>query len=181
MSIYTDFNSINKTYDIIYTDPPWQYGGSGGTKWSPASCYYKTMSFKELAALDMNSISKDNCLLFMWVASPIIPQAISLASSWGFKYITVAFVWHKRRANVGNYTMSGCELCLLFKHGKIPQGRVRRPGVKQFYEEKITTHSTKPHEFRKRIEQMFPIADRIELFGRQTTIGWDVFGDEVRT
>lgn len=35
-------------YDIIYLDPPWQYGGSGGTKWLPASEYCDTMPLQEL-------------------------------------------------------------------------------------------------------------------------------------
>lgn len=75
--------------------------------------------------------------------------------------------------------MSGCELCLLFKRGKIPKNRCRNPGVKQFYEESVVKHSKKPDEFRKRIEDLFPTASRIELFARNTSDGWDAFGNEV--
>lgn len=35
-------------YNIIYADPPWRYGGDGGSKWRPASEYYDTMTFDEL-------------------------------------------------------------------------------------------------------------------------------------
>ena len=38
---------FNDKYQIIYADPPWKYGGSGGTKWLPASNYYETMTFED--------------------------------------------------------------------------------------------------------------------------------------
>ena len=40
-------------------------------------------------------------------------------------------------------------------------------------------HSKKPDEVRKRIEEMFPTQKKIELFARQKTEGWDVWGNEV--
>jgi N6-adenosine-specific RNA methylase IME4 len=173
-------NNFNNKYQIIYADPPWKYGGHGGSKWLPASNYYRTMTFDELVEFGahVKNISADDCLLFMWCVSPELPRCIQVAESWGFKYITVAFVWHKRRANTGNYTMSGCELCLLFKKGRIPKDRVRRPGQKQFIEETISKHSAKPSAVRERIEKMFPISKKIELFSRGNFAGWDVFGDQ---
>ena len=41
---------IKEKYQIIYADPPWKYGGSGGTKWYRADNYYPTMTFDELKA-----------------------------------------------------------------------------------------------------------------------------------
>ena len=174
------YNTSNK-YSIIYADPPWKYGGSGGTKWSPARDYYKVMSFEELKAMKdtISSITEDNALLFMWAVSAELKRCIEVGESWGFKYITVAFVWYKQRANVGNYTMSSCELCLLFKKGKIPSDRVRNPGQKQFISEPVTVHSKKPDVTRTRIEKMYPISKKIELFARQECSGWDCWGDEV--
>jgi N6-adenosine-specific RNA methylase IME4 len=75
----------------------------------------------------------------------------------------------------------------LFKKGKIPADRVRNPGQKQFIEtlefndfveEKITRHSAKPEEIRNRIEKMYPISRKIELFARTSRAGWDVFGNQ---
>ena len=178
--VFEDFNDIpSGKYDIIYADPPWRYGGRGGSKWKPASTYYNVMTFEELSKFDISRIAQKDSLLFMWVVSSAMLKCCEVAKQWGYKYITVAFVWHKRRANVGNYTMSGCELCLLFKRGKIPKNRCRNPGVKQFYEESVVKHSKKPDEFRKRIEDLFPTASRIELFARNTSDGWDAFGNEV--
>jgi len=178
--IFQNFSSISGNYDIIYADPAWKYGGSGGTKWAPASEYYSVMTFEELKKLPVSDISTSSAsLLFMWVVSPELPKCIEVGEAWGFKYVTVGFVWYKERANVGNYTMSQCELCLIFRKGKIPSDRVRNPGTKQFYSSHIGKHSEKPAEFRKRIEQMYPFSSKIELFSRISISGWDSFGDQV--
>lgn len=104
---------------------------------------------------------------------------MEIGEAWGFKYITVAIVWYKERANVGNYTMPQCELCLLFMRGKIPPDRVRNPGQKQFISEPIMIHSKKPACVRERIEKMFPKSKKIELFARQQVSSWDCWGNEV--
>ena len=171
-----------KKYQIIYIDPPWKYGGHGGTKWWPAKCFYKTMTFEEIKKWGNDNIipiADDNCLMFCWVVSPELPKCIETITSWGFKYITFGFVWYKQRANVGNYTMSGCELCLIFKKGKIPFDRVRNPGQQQFYAEKVNGHSTKPDEIRNRIAKMFPLSNKIEIFARKRVDEWDAIGDEL--
>ena len=175
-----DIYNTKEKYQIIYVDPPWQYGGSGGTKWRPANEYYHTMSFNDLTYFGkhVSKIADDNCLMFMWVVSAELKRCIEVGESWGFKYVTVGFVWYKERANVGNYTMPQCEMCLIFKKGKIPSDRVRNPGTKQFISQKISSHSTKPAEIRDRICNMFPKSKKIELFARQAANGWDRWGDQ---
>ena len=176
-------SNIKDKYNIILADPPWKYGGSGGTKWNRADCYYDTLSFEELSSMasEIDRISEKDCLLFMWVVSPELKRCIEVGESWGFNYITVAFVWYKQRANAGNYTMSSCELCLLFKKkkGKIPSDRVRNPGQLQFISEPISKHSRKPACVRDRICGMFPKSKKIELFAREKIDGWDCWGNEV--
>lgn len=178
--MFVDITNTENKYAIIYADPPWKYGGDGGKKWRPASEYYPTMSFKELKDLGpvVKNISEDDSLLFMWAVSSELKRCIEVGESWGFKYITVAFVWYKERANVGNYTMSGCELCLLFKRGKIPKDRVRNPGQKQFFSAPVSVHSKKPIEIAERISKMYPESRKIELFARDSKPGYDNWGDE---
>jgi len=174
-----------KKYQIIYADPPWKYGGRSKNdgKRIPLEDFYPTLDFEILKKLDIASISDDNCLLFLWVVSPSLKQCIEVGESWGFKYITIAFIWHHQMALLGNYTMAGCELCLLFKKGKIPQGKIRGKGsgIKQFYQERKMRFSEKPDEIRNRIEKMFPISNRIELFARKKYQNWDVWGNEVKS
>ena len=44
---------------------------------------------------------------------------------------------------------------------------------------KRTKNSKKPEKVRKNIELLFGNLPRIELFARQKTDGWDVWGNEV--
>ena len=111
----------------------------------------------------------------MWATNPHLDQAIELGKHWGFEYRTIAFIWNKLVHNPGKYTMSYCEVCLLFKKGKIPTPRGAR-NIKQYVEEKRQRHSKKPDVVRENIEKMFPSQKKIELFARDKYNKWDVWG-----
>lgn len=181
----------NKKFDVIYADPPWDYGGKLQFDKSSKSadkiditkhifissaCFkYPTLKIEELKQLDVQQISKDDCILFMWSTNPHLAQAIELGQSWGFEYRTVAFVWDKMSHNPGQYTLSNCELCLLFKKGKIPRPRGAR-NVQQLVRIPRGKHSEKPIEILERITRMFPSQDKIELFARKAVSGWNNWG-----
>lgn len=179
---------MEKKYQIIYADPPWAYrqkqinfqSYDKGKKYeNDVTEHYGTMTNDDIKALKVSDLADTNCLLFLWVTSPNLDVGIETGKSWGFEYKTVAFVWDKQRTNYGFYTLSQCELCLVFKKGKIPDKAVTN--IKQFLSEKLGKHSEKPAEIRNRIEQMFPTQNKIELFARQKTEGWDTWGNEVES
>ncbi|OGZ62705.1 MAG: transcriptional regulator [Candidatus Staskawiczbacteria bacterium RIFCSPLOWO2_01_FULL_37_25b] len=186
----------NKKFDIIYADPPWDYNGklqfdkssknveqidlSKNIFVSSASFKYPTLKTSELMKIPIHKITKDDCLLFMWTTNPHLSQAIDLGETWGFEYRTVAFVWDKMKHNPGQYTLSNCELCLLFKHGKIPVPRGAR-NIQQLVRSPRKEHSEKPTEVMRAIEKMFPSQNRIELFARKKNEGWTVWGLDVIT
>lgn len=186
----------NKQYDIIYADPPWHYNGKlqfdrSGTAemnkgWErdifiSSACFkYPTIPTEYLKQLSVNRIAKDDSLLFLWTTNPHLAQAIELGITWGFEYKTVAFVWNKMNHNPGHYTLSYCELCLLFKRGRIPTPRGAR-NVKQLIEVPRNGHSEKPIDVAQGIMRMFPHQSRIELFARDRKKGFDSWGLEVVT
>ena len=182
MASYAPFP--NKKYSIIYADPPWDYKGqlqhtgSGGKESGGAIRHYPTVPVSEMKTWDIASIREENCLLFMWSSSPHLDQAIQLGKAWGFRWATVAFIWDKQRLNPGFYTMSQCELCLVFKCGNIPQPRGAR-NMRQLVQMKRTRHSEKPDAVRERIEKMFPQQCKIELFARKRHQGWDAWGLDI--
>lgn len=159
-------------YEIVYADPPWDYkgqlqhAGEGSQDTGGAIRYYPTVTLDDLKGLSIPRICAQDCLLFMWATNPHLDQAIDLGKAWGFAWATVAFVWDKVRVNPGFYTMSQCELCLVFKKGKIPSPRGSR-SVRQLVTVKRGAHSEKPIEVRQRIEKMFPALRKIELFARE--------------
>ena len=183
----------NKKFDVIYADPPWNYNGKmqfdnslvktkninyKNNIFISSACFkYPTMKLKDLLEIPIKNISQNNCILFMWSTSPHMKQAIQLGEYWGFEYKTVAFVWNKMNHNPGQYTLSYCELCLLFKRGKIPLPRGAR-NIKQLINTPRKKHSLKPQEVRVGIEKMFPEQSKIELFARQEYKNWESWGLE---
>lgn len=185
----------DKRYSVIYADPPWDYGGkmqfdksstdASNLRFdrsifiSAANFKYPTLKTSEMKQIPIREIAEEDCLLFMWVTNPHLAQGIDLGESWGFDYKTVAFVWDKMVHNPGQYTMSYCELCLVFKRGRIPRPRGTR-NEKQLVRSPRGDHSAKPVSVRESIERMFPTQARIELFARDRPSGWDVWGLDVR-
>lgn len=184
----------DKKYQVIYADPPWDYGGKmqydktvikdeneGFEKkifLSSAEFKYPTVKLKDLKKLDVASISADDCLLFMWTTGPQMANSIELGKAWGFEYKTVAFVWDKMVHNPGRYTLSQTEFVLAFKKGKFPQPRGAR-NIRQMVQIKRGAHSVKPAEIIDGITKMFPEQEKIELFARNNYVGWDNWGLEI--
>ena len=172
------------TYAVLYADPPWDYkgqlqhAGAGSADTGGAVRHYPTVTLDDLKRLDVGSIAASDSLLFMWATNPHLDQAIDLGKAWGFAWATVAFVWDKGRVNPGFYTLSQCELCLVFKRGRIPLPRGSR-NERQLIEARRGPHSTKPEEARRRIERMFPEQAKVELFARRRVSGWAAWGLEL--
>lgn len=183
-----------KKYQVIYADPPWDYGGkmqydkscikseNVGFKKnifiSSASFKYPTVKLKDLKALNVPSIADENCILFMWTTGPQFANSIELGESWGFEYKTVAFVWDKQVHNPGRYTLSQTEFVLAFKKGKIPTPRGAR-NIRQLVSVHRGEHSEKPDAIIDGITKMFPEQAKIELFARKNYCGWDNWGLDI--
>lgn len=172
-----------KKYNIIYADPPWSYKDKALAGNRGACCKYSTMSTEDISKLPIKDISADDCVLFMWVTMPKLNECFSLISAWGFEYKTCAFTWVKRNKKsnswffgMGRWTRANAEVCLLATKGK-PK-RVSA-SVSSIVDERIERHSKKPDIVRDRIVELCGDLPRIELFARNTTPGWDVFGNQV--
>lgn len=178
-----DIFTTNKKYDVIYADPPWQYGDKLSGKGMTGACPYPTMKLEDICNLPIQRLAKKDCFLFMWVTMPMLQEGLEVIKSWGFKYRTCAFCWVKTNpksgtlvSGMGKYTMGNAELCLLARKGT-PK-RVSK-SVKQIVLEPRKRHSEKPNEVRNRILELCGGGDFIELFARQQTEGWDCWGNEV--
>jgi len=184
----------SEKYDVIYADPPWDYGGKmqydktsikseniGFEREvfiSAANFKYPTLKLKELKELDVSSIVADDCILFMWTTGPQMANSIELGEAWGFEYKTVAFVWDKQVHNPGRYTLSQTEFVLAFKRGRFPTPRGAR-NVRQLVSIHRGAHSEKPEIVIESITKMFPQQKKIELFARKNYCGWDNWGLEI--
>ena len=147
---------MNKKYNIIYADPPWQYKvyskkGAGRS----AESHYPTMNIDDICNLPISEIADKNATLFLWVTFPNLKEAFDVIKAWGFTYKTVAFTWIKqnKRSNtlfwgMGYWTRANAEICLLATKGT-PQRK--SAAVHQVIISHIEQHSKKPDETRDRI------------------------------
>ena len=168
-------------YLIINADQPWDYQQcrlSGSAK-----KHYPTMRIEELCALPVAEIADRDCALFLWATFPQLPEALRLIQAWGFVYKTVAFVWLKQNRKaltwffgLGFWTRSNAEICLLATKG---HPKRQSAGIHQLVISPVERHSKKPDEVREKIVALMGDVPRIELFARQQTPGWDVWGNEV--
>lgn len=175
-----DIYTTDKRYNIIYADPAWDYWNGGNKN---QSLHYKTMSIDEICKLPVKDIADNNCILFLWVTYPILQECFKVIESWGFKYSTAGFVWVKKNKvadsnffGCGTWTRANSELCLIATKGHIER---LDASISQIIELPIEEHSKKPAIVRELITRLIGELPRIELFSRQATDGWDVWGNEV--
>lgn len=85
-------------FRVIYADPAWSYrdaGQSGSKTNSGAAVHYPTLTPEQIAGLNVSSIAADDSLCFMWITGPQMETGLEVLRSWGFDYVTTAFVWTK--------------------------------------------------------------------------------------
>jgi|TARA_Y100000310_G_C20704425_1_gene834172 N6-adenosine-specific RNA methylase IME4 len=185
-----------KKYKIIYADPAWSYR-DGSLSRGGAKRHYDTMTDEEIKQLPINDIADDDSILFMWATFPKIQEGLDVIKSWGFEYKTIGFVWIKtnKRFNknqtsfmplesldvfwgMGRWTRSNTEICLIGVKGKPLR---ENADVHSVVVSEIQKHSKKPDEIRDMIVRLCGDLPRVELFARNETKGWDVWGNEVET
>lgn len=174
-------------YKIIYADPPWHYNARNNpnTKFSRGvHSHYPTMSVDEICSLPVSELADENCALILWVTFPKLKEGLRVMEAWGFRYVTVAFNWFKANKSgtpffgVGYYTKSNSEIALLGIKGRMaPISNY----VSQVIISNREEHSKKPDIIRDKIVELFGDLPRIELFARQKTDGWSVWGNEVNS
>lgn len=185
-------------YGAILADPPWRYEvWSGETAVRrvhsigsnvSAAVHYETMPADDIRALPVAELAAKDCVLFLWVTWPTLPQAMQLIEAWGFNYKTCAFAWMKAHAGqvelfheeieahmgLGYWTRSNSEVCLLATRGK---PRRLSKDVRQGIIAPRREHSRKPEGVHERIERLVG-GPYLELFARQRRAGWDAWGNE---
>lgn len=163
-------------FGCILADPPWSFRTYANDNVAPARDKqpYAVMNLADIKALPVASVAAKDCLLFMWTVSHLQQPAFEVAAAWGFKPVSVAFVWDKGKMGMGYWTRQEAEICHLFKRGK-PRRKSR--GVRSIIRAPRREHSRKPDEQYERIEALVD-GPYLELFARQAWPGWQAWGNE---
>ena len=173
-----------KKYNVILADPPWSFRAwSNKGMGRSAEQHYPTMRLEDIKALPVSDLAAEDCVLFLWATFPMLKEALEVIDTWGFTYKTVAFTWVKENRKspglfwgLGYWTRANAEICLLATRGSPKR---QSAAVHQVILSPVERHSKKPDEVRERIVTLMGDVPRVELFARQQTPGWDVWGNEV--
>ncbi len=173
----------------ILADPPWRFEAwSGKGTARSADNHYDTMRLEDIAALPVADVAANDCVLFMWICWPMLPEALRLIEAWGFRYKTCGFSWTKAdvrqrtlfrddadvQVGMGYWTRANSEVCLLATRGKPKR---LNADVRQGIIEPRREHSRKPDCVHGRIERLVA-GPYLELFARTPRKGWTVWGNQ---
>lgn len=171
----------NKRYNVIYADPPWSYQDKRCN--GNAADHYPTMRIEDICSLPVQELAADNCVLFLWATYPMLKEALKVIEAWGFKYKSIGFLWVKLNRSgkgyffgLGRWTRGNTGPCLIAVRGKPHRAS---NSVSQLIFAPLRQHSQKPDITRDKIRELMGDQSYIELFARNTTPGWDVWGNEV--
>jgi len=175
--------ALEKKYNVVYADPPWQYNTGINTLDAVTDAHYSTMNLEAVckypASLGLNV--QDNAVLFLWVTNPFLVKALDVVKAWGFEYKS-QIVWIKtdlKRPGVGYYVRGRHEMLWICTRGSFtPLDKNISPPIGSVLEAPVREHSKKPDEAYSIIETLYPNCTYVELFARGKRDGWESFGDE---
>ena len=171
--IYTDLSNIRRRYHTLLADPPWPEYGGGKIK-RGADRHYPLMKVKDIAAVNVQSLTHDDAHLYLWVTNNYLEAGLQVIKAWGFRYITT-ITWAKDRIGLGQYFRGQTEHCLFAVRGRLPY---KNKTCSTLITAPRRGHSEKPVELYEMIEKVsYPLY--LELFARKVRRGWDCFGEEL--
>ncbi|WP_205749032.1 MT-A70 family methyltransferase [Frigidibacter oleivorans] len=175
-------------FTMIVADPPWRmetWSEKGKTiKGAPGQ--YQCQSLDWIAALPVQILAAEDCILWLWATNPMIPHALEVMEAWGFCFKTAGH-WSKKTARgkqafgTGYILRCAGEPFLIGTRGAPKTSR----SVRSVIEAPVREHSRKPDEAfveaaRLQPDHLYPGGvRRVELFSRQRRPGWSVWGNQV--
>ena len=149
-------------------------GGQGAGK----STFFRLLAVRdEWFSDDLRRLDDDNVyrkLQGHWIIE--MSEMIATANAKSIEEIKSFLSRQKEVYKIPYWTRGNAEICLLAKRGKPKR---RSAGVHQFIISPVEEHSKKPDVTRDKIIELAGDLTRVELFARQKTPGWDVWGNEV--
>lgn len=186
-------------YQVIIADPPWSFNDKlkkmkAKTKRS-ADSHYKVMTVADIAALDVASLADPaGCVLALWVPGSFMAAGLQVAQAWGFalkqNYIWVKTKKRKLKAHelvqpanhlafgMGRLFRQTHETALICTSGKSVYPLLEDHSQRSVCFWPNMGHSQKPPCLHINLDDMFPKADRLELFARNDYAGWICVGNE---
>ena len=137
------------------------------------------MSLDDIKSLDVDGITHDDGILYIWATSPKLREALEVIDAWGFEYKT-QMIWDKEHIGMGYWTRGRHEILLIATKGNPPAPKPEHRWDSVQVEAR-REHSRKPEWTYEMIEQQWGDAAKLEMFARTERAGWSTFGNETDT
>jgi len=128
-------------FKVVHADVPWRFQSySEAGEERSAQNHYDCMSLRDIARLNVEAHTAEDCHLFFWVTGPFLAAGahIQIMRSWGFEPTAMAFVWLKLNQGwhprwpafmedamffmgLGHTTRQNAEYVILGKKGKLSE------------------------------------------------------------
>ncbi|MEK6883835.1 MAG: MT-A70 family methyltransferase [Nanoarchaeota archaeon] len=165
-------------FQVIYIDPPWDVkaGPDWGSGEQSKDLIYPTMSLEEISSMPINELADKNAHLYLWTINKYIRESYDIVRRWGFEP-SCLLTWIKppHGIGLGGTFIQTTEHLLFCRRGTL---EAKKRIDTTWFQYPRGKHSEKPEEFRKMIEEVSP-GNRIVLFARTKTKGWEVWGNEI--
>jgi N6-adenosine-specific RNA methylase IME4 len=169
-----------RRWPVILADPPWEYEHPAlATPNRRVDNHYPTLTLERICSLPVDQLGADDCVLFLWTTAPHLRETFEVLEAWGFEYKS-GLVWDKEIMGTGYWVRGQHEHLLIAVKGKPPMAPFAAVPASVIRESR-REHSRKPEASYAIIERMYPELPKIELFARQTRVGWEAWGNEIET
>ena len=182
----TFFNGLNKKYETIVIDPPWEYQLRNKDSTHRNKISYQSMGDNDIFSLPMHDVANPKgSILWLWFTNNHVATAVRCLEICGYSQKTI-LTWSKitkegkPRLGVGHWLRNTTEHCFLATKGYVKSFRYQRTLTNQptILFAKRREHSRKPKEFYQLVKELTPSTSRIDLFSRESHEGFDSWGKE---
>ncbi len=143
-------------YPVGYVDAPWEQEAYSDVTGQDKGLMYPAMPLDEIKALCAGDKSPFTfaAILYFWVPSNRIDDAIDVIRAWGFEFVTL-WTWDKIDIGMGRWLRDRTEHLIIAKRGDFP-GLIPGTQPASLHAEKKTEHSRKPEHFAQEIDRLYP-------------------------
>jgi N6-adenosine-specific RNA methylase IME4 len=164
---------IEGRFDVIVSDPPWQYQKRAEDITHRGRNPYPDMDTDAICALPVADRAEDNCVLWLWTTNAFMRDAFRVLDAWGFREKTI-LTWVKDRMGTGDWLRGKTEHCILAVRGK---PIVQLTNQTTELRAPLREHSRKPDEFYALVDALCP-GTKLDMFAREPREGWATWGAE---
>jgi N6-adenosine-specific RNA methylase IME4 len=178
--------TLEGQYQCIVVDPPWFYRLRNQDKTHRNRINYKPMHIQEILSLPVPDLSdRTGSVLWLWYTNNHMIEAAHCLQTWGFELKTI-LTWEKvtkdgtkTHLGVGHWLRNSTEHCALAVRGNVKafSGRTLTNESTILHSPR-REHSRKPENFYQLVDKLCPDITKLEMFARESRVGWDCWGDE---